>query len=514
MISIQPTIPGGASATVATDPQITLVSSYNKGQTIDGQHYVIAPAGLKVTGSTPAPGTVAGRAGHGIQADLQQADTPTQALDEGITYSAGAALDTADVYRSGSCIVKVRSSDPLDNLGRAGLFDGITALHVVSAAPASGAIAPVVWPSASLASRPWRVADLDAFLADLPSYTGSGAPAWSALAAYFDKLDFGRAWSRNVNYQYLTPRRINGTDSAYDESRAAMVATVWAGMCSDAWSAADKEAAAIRVLSNGCQIAEAYQAFGFAMGEDGGHFQSHLADCLAWLKYTGRTGQYATVIPLIGGNVLGQYYQVTAGQFAPHSTTTGPYIARRRTVSAITGSGPFVVTCTGYRPGSGLTEDTASNANFTQLNMVRETNSAVSLITAQSTSGANWDFTVATLPTGLSVSDTIYCAEVSAMAVGTAEWTVRNLATYPNLANPSPNAEYRSNNKHGSVLSPMSVIGMRGADFDDAVSYLGRVPAATSYGALEASVLGTTNTFARDFWSTHQATALAMTQVV
>ena len=506
MITINPTIPGGSTLTFGSDPSITLSDSYNGGMLIDGSRQVIAPAGTKVVSASPAPATIDGLAGHGMQANIQLGGT--QALDQsGGDYAAGSALDTALVYRPGDTIVKVKSSNPrLGTLGRAGAFDGTSVLHVVASAKPFAARAPIVWPSADLANRPWRVADVDGFLSGLPVLASTGAPTWAAVSAYWDKLDFGRAMTRGIAYQYLTPSYITNTDSAYDEFRAIVAGTVWGGICGNEWSTADKTAAVNRALPNGCQIAETYGAFGLAMNEDGGHFQSHQADCLAWLKATGQTSRYATLMPLIGGNIRGSYYVPTAGMFNPHDSASLPYLARRRTVSAITGSGPYVVTCTDYRPASGLVGDTASNAEFVGLNMIRESNSAVALITAKAGSGVGtgWQFTVAALPTGLIVGDVIYCGEVTPLAVGVAEFCIRNPTTYPNLPNPAPNVEYRSNNKHGNCLLPISAMGMRGSDLANAKSYVERIAASTSYGS----------GFQQTFWTAHQATVLALPQIV
>lgn len=505
-ITIKPTIPGGSTQTFGADATITLEGTYNGGTCLDGSLYVVAPAGVKVTGSSPAPATVDGRAGHGMQANLTQAGQ--NGLDEGTTYSAGAALATGTVLRAGSCIVKVESSDPRDpasgDIGRAGLFETTTALHVVSAPPATYAMAPVVWPSADIANRPWRVADVDGLLSDLPALSSSDAPTWASIQAFWDRLDFGHGWNQGIRYQYLTPRRITNTDSAYGRTRNIVSGRVWGGICGNEWSTADKTAALIRALSNGCQIVEAYAATGNIVGVDGGHHQWYLADCMAWLKATGRQAQYSTVMPMIGGNVRGQYYQVTAGQFDPHSSTSLPYIARRRTVSAITGSGPYVVTCTGYRPGSGLAEDTNSNGTFGGLNLVRESNGATGLITGQANNGTDWDLTVTTLPSGLTVSDTVYCAQVTPLSVGAWDWMIRSPTDFPNLANPAPGAQYRSHAHHGNMILPISAMGMRGSDLTPAKEYIERITADEAYGS----------GFQQSFWKAHEATVLAFPQDV
>lgn len=502
MITIQPTINGGATATYGSDATVTLVDEYNGGSCIDGSHYVIAPAALKFSTSSPAPATVDGRAGHGIQANLEQGGP--NALDGGVAeYSAGATLSTSTALPVGSAIVKVRASDPMENAGRAGLFEGAaTVIHVVASAPAYRAMAPVVWPSASLASKPWRVADIDGMLASLPSYATTGAPTWASIASYYDKLDFALAWYQGIRYQYLTPRRINNTTSAYGRWRGQVEGTVWAGLCSNAWSAAEKTAALIRQLSNGCQIAEAYGATANIIGEDGGQFQFGLANALAWLKATGREGQYAATMPKIGGGPRGQYYQVTAGMFDRHTSAVLPYIARERTVVSITGSGPYVVTVTDYAGEPG------ANAGFHGGNLCRVVggvDGAEALIDATGTPDGSGDYplTMAALPTGLTVSDTVYVKQVTPLSVGTYDYVMEGNSPMHN--NPLESSGYRSGQNHGNQIAPISVLGMRGSDLTPAMDYMLRRTAAQNYGGG-----GWTETF----WATHQATALAVTQIV
>ena len=506
MITINPTIPGGSDTVFGVDATVTTTGAYNGGVSIDGQRYIIAPASVKLASSSPAQATVDGRVGNGMQANLVQGGL--NALDAGTTYDGSAALAVDTVVQPGSCIVKVESSNPRDassgSAGREGLFEATTVVQIVPSARAANAIAPVVWPSSDLANRPWRVADVDGVLAGLPVLASSGAPTWASIAAFWDKLDFGLAWAQGIRYQWLAPRRVANENSSYGQYRAAITGQVWAGLCGNEWSTGDKTAALIRALSNGCQTVEAYNKTGLAITEDGGQFQWHLPECLAWIKATGQTANYAALSALVGANVRNQYYQMATGYFNPHDSALLPYISRRRTVSAITGSGPYVVTCTGYRPGSGLTGDTASNSEFVDLNMVRESNGAVSLITAKATTGADWNFTVATLPTGLVTGNVIYCAPVTPLANGVWDWTARNPVDFPNLPNPAPNAEYRSNNNHGNSILPISALGMRGANLTPAKEYVERITASAAYAG----------GFQQTFWSTHQATVLALPQIV
>lgn len=508
MINFTITIPGGADDTFGAGATITTTGTYNGGTCADGTAYVIAPGGIKVAQTSPAQATVDGRIGHGAQASLTQGGL--NALDAGTNYDGSAALDTSAVYPVGSCIVKVQSCDPRDppvgdpDVGRAGLFETPTALFLVPSSRAANVFAPVVWPSDDLANRPWRAADIDGFLASLPSLSSSGGPTWASIKAFWDKLDFALAWGQGVRYQWLTPLNVANTDTAYGRDRSYITGQVLGQVCGNAWSTADKTEAVIRLMSNGCQTVEAYAKTGAVIGEDGGHYQWSLPECLAWLKATGGLSRYSTVMPLIGGNVRGQYYQVSAGMFSPHDTTTGPYISRRRTVSAITGSGPYQVICTGYRPVSGLTEDTADNGVFTGLNMVREANGATALITAQAESGSDWAFTVAALPTGLVVGNVISCDEVTPLSTGAWDWCIRNPSDYPNLRNPSPNAQYRTLNHHGNSIAPISAMGMLGSDLAPAAEYIQRISAQDAYGT----------GWQQTFWSTHQATVLALPQVV
>ena len=502
-IRIQPTILGGSTNTFGADATVTTVGSYNGGTLIDGTHYAIAPQGLKHASSSPVAATVDGRPGHGIQVNLTQAGQ--NALDGGVAeYSAGATWSTATVAPVNSTIVKVRSSDPMEGVGgRAGLFEGgATVLHVVASAPASGAMAPVVWPSGDLANRPWRVADVDAMLASLPSYATTGAPTWASLASSYDKFDFALSWYQGIRYQYLTPRRINGTTSAYGQIRSQMEGTVWAGLCSNAWSPAEKTAALIRQLSNGCQTAEAYGGTANIIGEDGGQFQFGQANALAWLKATGRTGQYASIMPKIGGGPRGQYYQVTAGMFDRHTSAVLPYIARERTVVSITGSGPYVVTVTDYAGEPG------ANAGFHGGNLCRVVggvDGAEALIDATGTPDGNDDYplTLTALPTGLIVGDTVYVKQVTPLSVGTYDYVMEGNSPMHN--NPLESSGYRSTQNHGHQICAISVLGMRGSDLTPAKEYMARRTAAQNYGSIG---------WAETFWSTHQATVLALPQIV
>ncbi len=519
MITIKTSIPGGAFGAFGTDPQIDVTGNYNGGTLIDGQRYVIAPAGVVVSGSTPAPGTVDGRAGHGMMKNLAQHPSnldPAQALDAGGSqYDAGQALDLNEVHRPGDCIVKVKSSDPRDNAGREGLFAGETVLHVVASAPAAGAIAPIIWPSDDLANRPWREADLDGFLSSLPTLASSGAPDWADLAQWWDRIYIGLPWNRTFQYQYMSPQFYNAKNSAYGEYNSIFEGVIWAGLCGNEWSTADKTAAAIRMLSNGCQLAETYGAFGLQLVEDGAHYQFGQAGALAWLRWTSQLARYDEISALIGANVRNQYYEVTAGLFDPHTDPLKPFIARERTVNAITGSGPYEVDVTDYRTAN-TTEDGDTIGEFIDLNLIRKSNGATALITAQwgqgQSPGLGWKFTVSSLPTGLTVGDTIYTGEVSPMPVGTIDWMIRS--QIPSFKNPAPDARYRKQWRGGNTLMALSAAGMRGADYDNAVAYLLRQTAAQAYGTLHEEVLGAPSTFGQTFWSTHQATVLALPQVV
>lgn len=515
MIRIEVTIPGGAADTFGDDATITLVGSYGGGTLIDGSRYVVAPAGLMVASSDPAPATVSGRYMNGISDGSFYSMSANQALDQGpsgagndvLGFTMARTLDLSRVYRPGESVIKVKGrSGVTTSDDRDGVLDSATVLHVVAAPPATGAMAPYCWPSADRASKPWRVADVDALLSDLPVLASSGAPTWASLAAYWNKVELGFGFSGSLNYQTITPYQIMGSAGAYGADRAAFVGKVWAGLCGNEWSTGDKTAALIRALANGCAIVEAARGFNVTLTEDGGHRQYHLPDCLAWLKAIGQEGDYADLMPLIGANLTRQYYQVTSGLFDRHTSASLPYIARERLVTSITGSGPYVVYVTAYDVAGGT--EPGDNTNFDGgllTRVVGGVDGSQALITSTSNRSVNGDpfpLNMAALPSGLNVGDTVYVKATSPLSVGT--WDFVMLDDSPMYYNQLESSAYRSVNIHGCTLLPIYAMGMAGSDLVPAREYLVRRSASQNYGS------GFQNTF----WAAHQSTVLALPQIV
>ena len=116
-ITIRPTIPGGSGATFGSDATITVDGAYNGGTLADGSRYIVAPAGVKVLSSSPAPTTVSGRYMNGISDGSFYSTEATQALDQGPSgagndvdgFDMARSLDLARVYRPGESIIKAKS---------------------------------------------------------------------------------------------------------------------------------------------------------------------------------------------------------------------------------------------------------------------------------------------------------------------------------------------------------------------------------------------------------------------
>lgn len=529
------TVPGGQPSIADGDITYPFVGAYLTGTTFDGIPYVAAPNGAKMNEPTPAKFTDSGRIKNGQMINPSRGSALTQALDNGgsgnISYSAALAADMTTVLRPGDALLKIKSTAALVNGGREGLPAQTSALLVVSAPPAAYSTAPVIWPSADAANRPWRVVDLDGFLSLLPSLSAAGQTTvpWSVVGSYFDRFDIGAALSFATafgGYECLTANGFSDdTESNYGRNLNHVTGAVLTGLMSSAWSAADKTAAAIRLLQRGCQIGEAAVGANMPVPVDGGHQFGHYASSLAWLRATGRTGQYATWLPIIGGNILGQYYRVTtallASDFVYHTDPLKPYAYRARQVLSVTNGG-LTVSVEGFIPTSGLAGDTASNGCLHGLNLRRNSDNAQAYITASAQVGSNsgsWTLTLSSPISGLTAGQMVNCVAPWTMADGDADFQLRGAA---NVRNPSKYTEYRNLNFNAPHHLFAHAIGMHGAAMDVSRDYTIRAMAANTPTAQDdypghadgTTFGGTTNDWASTFWTAHSATILALPQVV
>lgn len=507
--------------------------SYDIGLTIDGLPYVIAPNGIKLTEPTPVATTVSSRYMNGTMQDAQRIyGTPAQALDSGVGgaltgYSAGAAAAFGGVVPANSSLIKVKSKTGTITDERNGLLDQWSGLFVVPARKAANVTAPFIWPAADLANRPWRAVDLDGLMAATTLYPALGNEVpWATLKPYYARLDLGPALTANVlgGAQYLSPYMM-GDDAAnhanYDVPRCRMQDAVFVGLQSQAWSDADRREAWTSVIQKGCQVGEPIVAFNLPLGEDGGHYGSQYAQCMAWLFATGRASEYSTWIPKVGGNPYGQYYAITAGQFAPHSLAddSKPYICRRRNVTSITNGG-LTVTTQGMSPSGGMTGD-GVNTQFMGLNLVRDSSGASALITSftRGVNGADHTFGLSAPISGLTIGNAVYGAEVTPMAVGTIDFIIRNIGAYPHHANPSPSSDYRNTQVLAMSDALIHNIGMHGAAMDKFSTYTQRAMsgspgnASTMVGTLNAAIAGSPNTIAGDFYAAYASAIYAKPQL-
>jgi hypothetical protein len=479
--------PGGAASNTHEATTIAWAEgSYTTGKTVDGIPYVIAPNGIKFNEPSPAFTTAGRGARNGSMINPIHIGTagsgPKQAFDgggSGFDYDVSVAANFSAVHRPNDCLVKTDGlTTVLDS--KNGLITKWSGIHVVSAAPATTAFAaPFLWPVADKANRPWRTVDLDARLAELPSYSAAGqnVATWASLQPYYDQFDLGRGISQGAFQGYELYSRHGSTPSNENYGRylSNVQSQVLIGLMSAAWSAADKRAALIRLLQNGCQWGEAIVKAGYTIAPDGGHeFGTYVAS-MAWLWATGRQAEYATWLPKVAGNVLSQYYTITASNiandFVPHSDPLKPYAYRRRNVTAVSGT---AVTVQGFRPASGDTEDTSSNTTFNGLDLVKESGgNSAQIIGTVDVGGppGTFDLTLAAPLTGLAVSDVVYCRARYTLTDGMAEWRFRDQL---NLSNPTPDAPYRALNFPCAARMFCRAIGMVGSNMAIGEAYLER----------------------------------------
>lgn len=480
--------PSGAASNTHEATTISWVEgSYTTGKTVDGIPYVVAPNGIKFNEPSPAFTTSGRGARNGSMINPIHIGTagsgPKQAFDSGgsaFDYDVAVAADFTAVHRPGDVLVKTEGlTTILDS--KNGMITKWSGMHVVSAAPAATAFAaPFLWPVADKANRPWRTVDIDARLAELPSYSSAGqnVATWASIKPYYDQFDLGRGIAQGSFQGYELYSRHGSTPSNenYAQYLANVQSQVLVGLMSAAWSAADKREALIRLLQNGCQWCEPIVKANYTIVPDGGHeFGTYIAG-MAWLWATGRQSEYATWLPLIAGNVLEQYYTITASNisndFVPHDDPLKPYAYRRREVISVAGT---AVRIEGFRPVSGNTEDTAGNTWFDGLDLVKESNGNNAQITGATTdigsAPGEFDITLVSPLTGLTAGDIVYCRSRYTLTDGMAEWRFRNLL---NLSNPSPTTSYRRINFPCAARMFARAIGMVGTNMAAGEAYLER----------------------------------------
>ncbi len=526
----------GEFATSNTHEGTTMpwVGSFETGKTVDGVPYVVVPSGT-IQLQEPAPAfTTAGRgARNGSQINPINmgggGSGVLQPFDIGVPgdYSATPAANFSASYGPGDVLAKTEGVTTIVT-NRDGIIAKWSGLHIVATAPAATAFAaPFVWPVADKATRPWRTVDIDARLAELPSYSTSGqaTTTWAALQPYFDNFDLGRALTLRTSGGYEAFTRygssagVPGDNLNYGRYLNGVQAHVLIGLMSDAWSSANKRAALIRLLQHGCQFGETLVKGGVALVPDGGHDVGLYIASMAWLWATGRQAQYSTWLPLVGGNTTGQYYRITASNlandFVPHSDPLKPYAYRRR--NTVSGAGTTTVVVEGFAPSSGLTGDTAGNLDLSGLDLVKESGGASAQITASSQSGGSPGTVTLTLAAPISGhvnGDTVYCRARYTLTDGMAEWRLRDAL---NLSNPSPNAPYRNLNYPCAARMFARVIGMAGSDVLVGEDYLERAMAGTNGmpGQADNNPVGAaTPRWVQQFYSAHWSTIKALPQDV
>lgn len=522
--------PGGAtSVTHETMAFPIQEGAYQTGVTVDGVPYIVAPNGVRVNDPSPVRTSTGRGARHGSQVNpvvtKTFGDGIKTALDSYSRYDAALLHNFADVIRPNDAFLKMEGIDVVTE-PRDGFPLKWRGVHVVSSAPAANAFAaPFLWPAADKANRPWRTVDIAARLAELPSYSAAGQSVtpWASVQTYLDRFDLGRAFAQDTfnGYEIFTTNASSPQpQSNYGRYLTNVQAQQLVGLMSAGWSSTDKEAALIRLLQQGCQWGEAMVRASAGTPADGGHEIAVYTPAMAWLWATGRQSEYATWMGYVAGNILDQYYEVTAGNisidFVPHNDPLKPYPYRRRTVTNITGGGT-IVTMTGYAPVSGLNEDTASNLKLQGMRLTKESNGNDALITASSQSGSSpgtVTVTTSTAVTGLAISDVVYCKANYTLTNGMPEWRIRSQL---NLSVPSPEAEYNQLNFPTAARMFARAIGMVGTDMAVGEAFMERANAGTDgySDQVDGSIIGGANPpWVRQFYDANWTTLKALPQDV
>lgn len=536
---------------LATFPIV--LGSYPSGLTRDGVRYVVAPNGIEINEPTPVYVNDAGRLKNGTMLNPARLATSFQALDNGEnaagTYDATKRVSIFPVrLEPGDVLVKgVSTATPVSG-GRTGILDQIGVLHVVASAPAANAFAaPVVWPSAEKATRPWRTVDVDARLSELPSLSPAGQETlpWAQLAQFFDKFELGKALTIGASvggYEWWLPKNFNGTNqSGYDGYQDIIFNAVYMGLMLNEWSTADKTAALIRVLQHGCQRGETMVKYDISLapGADGGHHQSQYGCAMAWLWATGRQDQYATWIPKVGGSYYYQSFKLTSAFLATcvdHTDITKPHTYRRRPITSVTGSTPGLpatIVVEAVRDGGGPGTGDSSRIRFDGLNLKRVVGAAGVAYTTSCSPGfippgtSSITITIDAQPaTPFAVSDTVIFEPPHTLVTDSYDFCLADVTTNPNFYNPSHLAEYRDGERAQMITHLWThAIGMHGSLMTPSLEYckksmLSNTPAGYDYvSQVEAHPPsltggGSNQNWQQQFYNAHSAYLLALPQDV
>lgn len=477
------------------------------GTFADGAPYVVIGSGFATLNEpTPAQTTIGGFLVNGAMVNPVVGDHAYDGRAPDTFNAALVANTWPRVVRAGDIIVKAKSVSSLPAEDRGGVAEWAT-LYVLAEEPPAGSFAPaaVGWPGRGTPEPIVLTTSISDFVAGLPSYDVSAItakPTYSEVMAVFDKWApaMGHEYVNTSTYQALMPEGvgrdpISGEPGNYGQRSGGNIAAAALCLLRNDFTTAQKEAIATRLVSWGIQMHDpavgAAEEYPPATGEfgywaAGGHFQHHLAPCIAYLNLAGKTARAATFLTDNGGNFR-QAIRITtafaADQFVPHDDLLKCCTWRRRQIVSVSGNQvTFEVV-----PQSGFFSGDSGQFDPTSLVMTRESDGATATITSRVSStliGANTTFTVNinAQPSPAFASGNVITLRPPAGAAlgnGDVEWAPAGISR-PAFIVPSPSAVYRDLNQWSGHVMFLQAAGWMGSHLSAVKDYVVKANAANT----------------------------------
>ncbi|MEM1372002.1 MAG: hypothetical protein AAGG72_07220, partial [Pseudomonadota bacterium] len=321
-----------AEATVIEMNGVTFSTSqaFQTGYDAAGKAYIVIPTGSETLTIERGATQEGGFAISGAQINPTRLGTAQQmqGYDARIadTYDPALNIGSSVDVTSGDIVMVAKSASP--KLGDDGYIDDWASLHVLDQPLPAGAIltASTGWSGRSDPSH--YAIDVAALLSGIPTYSSAGLniTPFDRLMSSLSK--FAGAYAQNTatnsqwGYENFAPNGLSGTPgSGYGRDIASMINMASIALMSDAYTAPQREAVALKLIQHGLEWGDPIRGSGVSLTVDGGHHQFHLAPAALALEATGRRSEISTILGDLGGNFR-QAFQVTsqliASEFAPH----------------------------------------------------------------------------------------------------------------------------------------------------------------------------------------------------
>ncbi|OWJ82701.1 hypothetical protein [Haematobacter massiliensis] len=349
-VTISGIMPPGAQLIYTDDPQ--------------RQAIIYLPSGGSVTVSSRTPATTAdeyGRIIHGATLNptpMQSAlTTPLHGYDQraltkdtqvNVTFSESRLVTYPLSMAAGDTLNAAKSLLPIVTAQNSGMVEEYFSLTVLNgAAPAGELFAP---PVARNTTPALIGVDIDAIHDSLPNYASAGTSPPADLDQYLARIEkFQGSLRGNYKaadggtgggYADMMPFGSGILNKNYGRQMAGVQAAILPLLWTDAGTEAQKKAAIRAIISFGRQVD------GSVTGPNGGIWTFQFPMIYLYRHFTG--GDLTPfvmgakgVAPLMGGNILGQFFTETPANLAryrtPHNTSGMPHSSAIRTVTAVSG---------------------------------------------------------------------------------------------------------------------------------------------------------------------------------